>query len=74
MAKKASSVRVPAEVAREIAAVATNTQRSVAFVVWRIAKLFERPAEPAAPARACQFCRMEIDAAASRCPHCTSQL
>jgi large conductance mechanosensitive channel len=46
----------------------------VAFVVWRIAKLFERPAEPAAPARTCQFCRMEIDAAASRCPHCTSQL
>jgi large conductance mechanosensitive channel len=46
----------------------------VAFVVWRIAKVFERPAEPAAPARACQFCRMEIDAAATRCPHCTSQL
>jgi large conductance mechanosensitive channel len=46
----------------------------VAFVVWRIAKLFERPAAPPAPARACQFCRMEIDAAATRCPHCTSQL
>ena len=46
----------------------------VAFVVWRIAKLFERPAAPAAPARTCQFCKMEIDAAATRCPHCTSQL
>lgn len=45
----------------------------VAFVVWRIAKLFEKPAAPAAPARACQFCKMEIDAAATRCPHCTSQ-
>lgn len=46
----------------------------VAFVVWRIAKLFEKPAEPAAVARLCQFCRTEIDAAATRCPHCTSQL
>lgn len=46
----------------------------VAFVVWRIAKLFEKPAEPAPVARLCQFCRVEIDAAATRCPHCTSQL
>jgi large conductance mechanosensitive channel len=46
----------------------------VAFVVWRIAKMFERPAAPAVAARTCQFCRMEIDAAATRCPHCTSQL
>ena len=46
----------------------------VAFVVWRIAKMFEKPATPAAPTRTCQYCRMEMDAAASRCPHCTSQL
>ena len=47
----------------------------VAFVVWRIAKVFEKPAPPPPPpARQCQFCRMEIDAAATRCPHCTSQL
>ena len=46
----------------------------VAFVVWRIAKMFERPAEPAVPTRSCQFCKMSIDAAATRCPHCTSQL
>ena len=46
----------------------------VAFVVWRIAKLFERPEPPKAPARTCQFCKMEIDAAATRCPHCTSEL
>lgn len=44
----------------------------VAFVVWRIAKLFEKPAGP--PPRTCQYCKMEIDAGASRCPHCTSQL
>jgi large conductance mechanosensitive channel len=47
----------------------------VAFVVWRVAKLLEKPAPPAPPpARQCQYCRMEIDAAATRCPHCTSQL
>ena len=46
----------------------------VAFVVWRIAKMFERPAAPAAATRPCQFCRMEIDLAATRCPHCTSGL
>lgn len=46
----------------------------VAFVVWRIAKLFEQPAEPSPAARLCQFCRVDIDAAATRCPHCTSQL
>ena len=45
----------------------------IAVVVWRIAKLFEKPAAPVAPARTCQFCRMEIGAAATRCPHCTSQ-
>ncbi len=44
----------------------------IAFVVWRIAKLFEGP--PAPPARTCQFCKKEVDAAASRCAHCTSQL
>jgi len=47
----------------------------VAFVVWRLAKLLEKPAPPPPPpARQCQYCRMEIDAAATRCPHCTSQL
>ena len=46
----------------------------IAFVVWRIAKLFERPAAPTPVARLCQFCRMELDTAATRCPHCTSQL
>jgi large conductance mechanosensitive channel len=46
----------------------------VAFVVWRIAKLIEKPAPAPAPTKKCQFCQMEIDLAASRCPHCTSQL
>lgn len=48
----------------------------IAFVVWRISKAFIKPA-PAGTVPAtkqCQFCRMTIDAAASRCAHCTSQL
>jgi large conductance mechanosensitive channel len=45
----------------------------VAFVAWRIAKLFIKEATPAAT-KNCEFCRMSIDPAAIRCPHCTSQL
>jgi len=48
----------------------------IGFVVWRISKSLIRPA-PAAEVPAtkqCQFCRMTIDAAATRCSHCTSQL
>jgi large conductance mechanosensitive channel len=48
----------------------------VGFVAWRISKAFIRP-EPAAAAPAtknCPYCRMSIDAAATRCSHCTSQL
>jgi large conductance mechanosensitive channel len=46
----------------------------IALVVWRISKLLEKPAPPPAMTKDCQFCRMSIDAAASRCPHCTSEL
>ncbi|HEY9426138.1 MAG TPA: MscL family protein [Gemmatimonadaceae bacterium] len=48
----------------------------IGFVAWRLSKLFIREAAPAAePAtKMCQYCRMTIDAAASRCPHCTSAL
>ena len=48
----------------------------VGFVAWRISKAFIRPA-PAAEAPAtknCPFCKMAIDAKATRCAHCTSQL
>lgn len=45
----------------------------IGFVVWRISKAFIKKADEA-PARSCQFCRMSIDVAATRCPHCTSQL
>ena len=47
----------------------------IGLVVWRISKAVIRPAPEAAPAtKACPYCRMAIDVAASRCPHCTSQL
>ena len=48
----------------------------VSIVVWKVSKAFIRP-EPAAAAPAtknCQFCKMTIDAAATRCAHCTSAL
>ncbi len=47
----------------------------VGFVAWRISKAFIRPAPTAAPAtKQCGYCKMTIDVAATRCPHCTSQL
>ncbi|HMA20985.1 MAG TPA: large conductance mechanosensitive channel protein MscL [Gemmatimonadaceae bacterium] len=46
----------------------------IAFVVWRIAKLIEKPAPAAAPTKPCPYCKSSIDAAATRCPNCTSQL
>ncbi len=48
----------------------------IGLVVWRISKAFIRPdPEPAkASSKPCPYCRMSIDPAATRCPHCTSQL
>ncbi|MBC7790992.1 MAG: MscL family protein [Anaerolineae bacterium] len=48
----------------------------IGFVVWRISKAFIKPAvASSAPAtKLCQFCRMNVDVAASRCAHCTSEL
>jgi large conductance mechanosensitive channel len=48
----------------------------IGFVVWRISKIFIHP--PAAPTgpvtKPCPYCRMAVDPAATRCPHCTSDL
>ena len=51
----------------------------VGFVAWRMAKLFIResppaPAAPQAALRSCPSCIMEIDARATKCPHCTSAI
>ncbi len=50
----------------------------IALVVFMIAKAYQRmekPAEVAAPAtKDCPFCATAIPIAATRCPHCTSEL
>jgi large conductance mechanosensitive channel len=45
----------------------------IGFVAWRISRMFIRPAKEA-PTRSCPYCKMTMDAGATRCPHCTSQL
>jgi len=48
----------------------------VGFVAWRIAKAFiqEAPVVVTPATSPCQFCRMPVDATATRCAHCTSRL
>ena len=47
----------------------------VGFVAWRISKIFiKAPAKGEPTTKNCEFCKMTIDIAATRCPHCTSQL
>jgi large conductance mechanosensitive channel len=47
----------------------------IGFVAWRISKAFIRPAPATEPpaTKPCPFCKMAIDATATRCAHCTSQ-
>jgi large conductance mechanosensitive channel len=47
----------------------------VLFVAWQIARAVIRPTPDAKPAtRPCPYCKQSIDAAATRCSFCTSQL
>lgn len=48
----------------------------VGFICWRLTVMLIRPVKPEEkPAtRECPFCRQSIDARATRCAHCTSQL
>jgi large conductance mechanosensitive channel len=45
----------------------------IGIVAWRISRIFVKPAAEA-PKKTCPYCRMSMDPAATRCPHCTSQL
>jgi large conductance mechanosensitive channel len=45
----------------------------VGLVAWRISKIFIKPASEM-PKRNCPYCTESIDARATRCSHCTSQL
>ena len=45
----------------------------IGFVAWRISKAFIKP-DPEKPTKNCPYCRMAIDAAATRCAYCTTEL
>jgi len=45
----------------------------IAFVVWRISKMFLKEA-PAAPSKTCPFCRQSNAVDASKCMHCASAI
>ena len=46
----------------------------IAFVVWRVSKMFikEEPAAPPAPSKTCQFCKEPNALDASKCRACAS--
>ena len=48
----------------------------IAFVVWRISKMFIREEEPAAPPeqKTCPYCRQLNAIDASKCMHCASAI
>ena len=48
----------------------------IGFVAWRLTKLFIKPEAPGpqAATRPCPFCYTTVDARASRCQHCTSEI
>lgn len=48
----------------------------IGFVAWRLTKLFIKPEQPGSTAatRPCPHCYTTVDARASRCQHCTSEL
>lgn len=46
----------------------------IGFVAWRISKALIAPAAPPPATKTCPYCKMSIDATATRCSHCTSQL
>jgi large conductance mechanosensitive channel len=45
----------------------------IGLVAWRISRIFIQEVGEA-PKKNCPYCRMSTDPAATRCPHCTSQL
>jgi large conductance mechanosensitive channel len=45
----------------------------IGFVAWRISKALIKP-DPEIPKKDCPYCRMSLDAAATRCAFCTSDL
>lgn len=49
----------------------------IGFVVWRLSRLFAKPAAatpPATTTQPCPYCDMPVSLRATRCGHCTSTL
>ncbi|MDR2360561.1 MAG: large conductance mechanosensitive channel protein MscL [Oscillospiraceae bacterium] len=52
----------------------------MAFVIFLLVKLIKfasgpkRADEPVPAVKVCPYCRMEVNAEATRCPHCTSEI
>lgn len=47
----------------------------IMFILVRVANRLRKKEEPAPPTtKVCPFCKSEIPAEATRCPHCTSEL
>jgi large conductance mechanosensitive channel len=50
----------------------------IAFAIFLVVRAANRmrtePSQPSATTQECSFCKMSIPLAATRCPHCTSQL
>jgi len=48
----------------------------IAFVVWRISKMFikEAPEAPAAPTKTCPFCKEDNAVGATKCRACASTI
>ncbi len=47
---------------------------AVFILVRAVNKMYSKPAEPTPDTHPCPFCTMTVSNAATRCPHCTSEL
>jgi len=47
---------------------------AIFLLIRAINKLYRKPAEPTPDTRPCPYCTLTIAKAATRCPHCTSEL
>ena len=47
---------------------------AIFLLVRAVNRLYRKPAEPTPDTLPCPFCTMTVARAATRCPHCTSQL
>jgi large conductance mechanosensitive channel len=46
----------------------------IGFTAWRLSKMFGPKDSAPPPVKTCPYCKLTMDPAATRCPHCTSQI